>query len=123
MVAETVADRAYRLTGYVLAVAVLLQAVVAGRSLFGDWDIEVHGWMGNGSFVLGLVLVALTIRCRTGRPAVLTAIALAAALFAQVGLGYAGRSALSAAAWHVPLGVLIFGLAIFNVTLAGQRSS
>ena len=40
-----------------LAVLVLLQAVVAGQAIFGSWEIEVHGWLGNASFLAGLALV------------------------------------------------------------------
>jgi len=35
----------------------------------------------------------------------------------QIGMGYAGRTSLGAAAWHIPNGVAIFGLAVYNVTL------
>lgn len=106
----------------VLAALVLFQAVVAGQSTFGDWEIELHGWMGNGSFVLGLVLLVLAIVGRFGPVVVTTAGVLTVAMFAQTGLGYIGRTQLSAAAWHIPLGVMIFGLAIFNLTLAGRRT-
>ena len=114
------ADRVRRGIGYLLAALVLLQAVVAGQSTFGDWDIQVHGWMGNGSFALGLVLLALALASRAPRRSVLIAAALTVALFAQVGLGYAGRTALGAASWHIPLGVAIFGLAIFNVAATAE---
>lgn len=101
-------------------VLVLLQAVVAGRFLFGDWKIEIHGWMGNASFALGMLLTALAVRGGAGRRCVATALVLTVAMFAQVGLGYAGRTAPAAASWHVPLGVAIFGLATFNLA-AGWR--
>lgn len=106
-----------------LAVTVLVQAVVAGQAVFGDWDIEVHGWMGNGSFLLGLVLLGLAVASRAGRVPVATAAALVTAMFVQVGLGYAGRTALGAASWHVPLGVAIFGLSIYNLTLVNGQST
>lgn len=106
-----------------LAVLVMVQAVVAGQALFGGWGIEVHGWIGNGSFLLGLVLLALAVVSRAGRAAAVTAAALAAAMFVQVGLGYAGRSALGAASWHVPLGVAIFGLSVYNLTLANRHAT
>lgn len=106
-----------RLVAAALAVLVLLQAVVAGQSLFGTWGIEVHGWMGNASFLLGLLLIPLALRARAGRVAVSLAFALVVAMFSQIGLGYAGRTALAAASWHVPLGVAIFGLSVFNVAV------
>lgn len=119
-VASTV-GRAHRLVAIVLAVLVLLQAVVAGQATFGDWEIELHGWMGNASFALGLLLLALAVASRAGPVPVRTAAALAVAIFTQVGLGYAGRTALGAASWHIPLGVAIFGLSIYNLTLLTVR--
>lgn len=114
------AHRVHRGVGHVLAGLVLLQAVVAGQATFGDWDIEVHGWMGNASFALGVVLLGLALATRAPRRSVVTAGALTLALFAQVGLGYAGRTALGAASWHIPLGVAIFGLAVFNVAATAE---
>ena len=118
--AVTTAAGVHRAVAYLLAAAVLVQAVVAGQAVFGDWDIEVHGWMGNGSFVLGLVLLGLAVASRAGRVPVTTAAALVAAMFVQVGLGYAGRTALGAASWHIPLGVAIFGLSVYNLTLVNS---
>lgn len=106
----------------VLAVLVLLQAVVAGQAIFGSWEIEVHGWLGNASFLAGLLLVVLAVRRRAGRVLIVLAVGIAVALFAQTGLGYAGRTALPAASWHIPLGVAIFGLTIANVTLVWAPS-
>lgn len=100
----------------------LVQAVVAGQAIFGSWEIEVHGWLGNASFLAGLLLVVLAVRGRAGRVLVVLAVALAVALFVQTGLGYAGRTALVAASLHVPLGVAIFGLSVANVTLVWARS-
>lgn len=102
---------------------VLLQAVVAGQAIFGDWKIQLHGWLGNTSFALGGLLVVLSIASRSGRVLVTVAAALAGAMFAQTGLGYAGRTVLAAASWHVPLGVAIFGLALCNALLTYQRST
>ena len=49
------------------------------------------------------------------------AVALVALAFAQIGLGYVGRETTAAAAWHIPMGVTIFGLACYQ--LAGLRRS
>lgn len=100
----------------VLVALVLLQAVIAGQALFAGWSIELHGWLGNASFVLGLVLLVMAMRSGA-RGAVALAGALTIAMFMQIGLGYAGRTALGAASWHVPLGVTIFGLAVANASL------
>ena len=111
----------YRRGSALLAWLVLLQAVVAGQATFGDWEIELHGWMGNGSFVIGLLLLGLAVTGGLGRGVVVMAGALTIALFAQIGLGYAGRTALTAASWHIPLGVTIFGLSIYNLVLCDPR--
>lgn len=112
--------RAHRITAVVLAGLVLAQAVVAGQALFGEWDIRVHGWMGNASFALGLGLAWLAWRARAGRLALATAAGLVVAMFVQIGLGYAGRTAAGAASWHVPLGVAIFGLAVAHASAAAS---
>lgn len=111
--AEAGIGGAHRVVAEVLAALVLAQAVVAGQALFGDWSIRVHGFMGNASFVLGLALVVLAAVGRADRIRLLWSAVLVAALFAQTGLGYVGRETAEAAAWHVPLGVAIFGLAVF----------
>lgn len=98
-----------------LLILVLAQAVIAGQSLFGTWDIRVHGWLGNGSFLLSVVGVGLAIAARPSRSSLVVAAVMAIVMVGQIGLGYAGRTALAAASWHVPLGVTIFGLAVVNV--------
>ena len=118
--AEATLGRTHRIVAEVLAALVLAQAVVAGQALFGDWSIRVHGFMGNASFVLGLVLVGVAVVGRSDRTRLVLSAVLVAALFAQTGLGYVGRETAEAAAWHVPLGVAIFGL---TVVLGTRRSS
>jgi len=60
-------SRAHRIVAEVLLALVLAQAVVAGHYLFGDWSIRVHGFMGNASFLLGLVLLGLALLGRHDR--------------------------------------------------------
>lgn len=94
------------------AALTLLQAFLAGRYLFGSWGIAVHGVVGNGVFVLSAVLVvAHAVPPRDPRALALASV-LAALVTVQIGLGYAGRTSLDAAAWHVPNGLLTFGLAV-----------
>lgn len=100
-----------------LVVLVLMQAVIAGQALFGGWAIELHGWLGNASFAVGVVLVALAVKRPVGRAATFFAVGLVLAMFAQTGLGYAGRTSLAAASWHVPLGVTVFGFAVAHAAL------
>lgn len=107
-----------------VVLVVLVQAVMAGRSnrLFGNWEIGLHGTLGNVGFAAAVALLAVVAVRRLGRQSLLAAAALVLVLTAQLGLGYAGRESLDAAAWHIPNGVLAFGLAVWNLTLASQRT-
>ena len=107
--------RVHRVVAEVLLALILAQAVVAGHYLFGDWSIRLHGFMGNGSFLLGLVLLGIAVVGHRDRTRLVLSAVLVAALFAQTGLGYVGRETADAAAWHVPLGVAIFGFTAFLV--------
>jgi len=101
----------------VIAALVLVQALLAGRAVWGPWDIELHEWVGNLLFVLVVVNLALAI-VRRAPTAVLTAAALIGGLtFVQIGLGYVGRTQLEAMAWHVPNGVLLMALSTYQLTL------
>ena len=64
------------------------------------------------------LLAVVAAVARAGRHAVAVAVAVAVVLTAQVGLGYVGRDSAEAAAWHIPNGVLAFGLAVHQLTLA-----
>src|SRR5690606_1115994 len=92
-----------RATAALVLVLVLIQAVMAGRFLSGDWAIGTHGVVGNVVWAGQLVLVGLVVIGGLGRMAVLVAAVLAALLTVQLGLGYTGRTSAEAVAWHVPL--------------------
>ena len=109
------------LTG-LLAVLVLVLAVIAGRSLFGTWNIVVHGVIGNGVFALAVVAAGLSFATDGPGRVVVGAMAFLLLAFAQVGLGYVGRDTAEAAAWHVPNGVLLMGISTFQfATLLADR--
>ena len=105
-----------------LAVLILVQAFLAGRHLFGGLGITIHGVIGNAVFAVGVVLLAASL-VRPREPIVIAASAsLTVLLTAQVGLGYAGRTNLDAAAWHMPNGVLSCGLAVYLATRRGPTT-
>src|SRR5690606_21114263 len=105
----------HRVVVIAIPVLVLVQAALAGQHLFEASDvIELHGIMGNVTFALAVLGVVLTLLVRRDDGLSFgVAVALAALTFAQVGLGYMGRETSAAAAWHIPLGVTIFGLAAY----------
>lgn len=113
--------RAHQVLAAVIAVSVVLLALLAGRFLFlGDLVIETHGYIGNGVFALTVVNLAVVLALRADALTIGVAGLLALLVFAQVGLGYVGRETLDAAALHIPNGVLLMGLAGFQ--LANTRA-
>ena len=109
----------YRVASAIFALLVLVQAVLAGQFLNGRPSlVAVHRGLGAQVLpLLGLVLVVLAVR--GARRFLALAVALFALTTLQTGLGFLGRSSLGAAAWHLPLGVAIFGLAVYQVAATG----
>jgi hypothetical protein len=102
---------AFQVTTSLIVLLVLTQAAMAGQALYGAGDIGVHGYVGNATFALGLVAVLLALVARVPRWLLVATGLLLVVLFAQTGLGYAGRTSTGAASIHIPLGVTAFGLA------------
>jgi hypothetical protein len=101
---------------------VLLQALLAGEWLAGKKTIDAHA--ANGALVLLLAvvqcaLVAATVRTAARRPALIGSALLVLLVVVQLVLGYGGfDSANQARALHLPNGLLIFGVAVWNLLLA-----
>ena len=104
------------------AALILVQAFLAGRGWFLDVDlIDVHGTVGMVVWLVALLQVALA-AVVVGRAGLLgQLVLLPAALLVlttvQLALGFASEESATAAAWHIPNGVLIFGMATVNSTL------
>ncbi len=113
----------HRAYAYVMPALVLVQAAMAGQHLFEGMSISVHGILGNATFALTVVGVGLALVRRCEAVVFFVAVALLAMAFAQVGLGYVGRETLSAAAWHIPNGVAIFGLTTYQLALVTRAPS
>jgi hypothetical protein len=107
----------------ITAALVLVQAMLAGRYLFGDSDLlDTHEVVANLVFLSALaqaVLAYLAMSRRLATPPDLVAsIILVVLVIAQIGLGYAGEDGGEAAKLHVPNGVLVFGVSIVAFMLA-----
>jgi hypothetical protein len=112
----------YRWVTVVTTVLVLIQAVLAGRGWFVDFDlIDIHGMVGNLVFVVTIGQTALVYlgRKRGGFSNLELGlnVAIVVLVIAQLGLGYSGRDTAGAAALHIPNGVLIFGIATALMTM------
>jgi len=115
---------AYQGTSLLLITAVLIQAVLAGRGWFLDGDvIKIHGYVGNATFLLAVALATLGLAATRSIRVVLPLALLVILTTVQIGLGYAGRDSATAAAWHVPNGVLIFGLSVLAAVSALRASA
>lgn len=110
--------RAHVAVAGLLVALVLAQAVLAGRHLFQGQSISVHGVVGNVVFALGVAAVGLAVLARRQRLVVGSAVVLLVLLFAQIGLGYSGRTSLDAASWHIPVGVAAMGAAVWHLAVA-----
>ena len=118
--------RLYRWAAMATALLVFVQALLAGRGWFVDFDlIEVHGWVGNATFLVVVGQAALAFaaygRRALGRLELGLSALLVVLVVAQIGMGYAGRESGGAAAWHVPTGVLIFGVSSALLALGLTR--
>jgi hypothetical protein len=111
---------AYRVTTHLFAIFVLVQAVMAGQIVAEGEMQTAHGILGNITFLLGVAGLVLAIVVRAPKSAITLAAALIALLVLQIALGYSGRDSAGATAWHIPNGVLIFGLATWQLML-GRR--
>jgi hypothetical protein len=105
----------------VLPVLVLVQAALAGQHLFEGSSISVHGILGEATFALTVVGLVLAIVRRCDGLVFGVAVALMALAFAQVGLGFVGRETAAAAAWHIPIGVAVFGLTTYQLAILTRR--
>jgi len=105
--------RSFQAAAAALAALVLVQAVLAGQFLTGEGGRDMHRLIGEALGLVALVVAAAGHRLRTvDRDRWWLGIALVLMVVAQTGLGFAGRDATTAAALHVPLGVVTFGAAL-----------
>lgn len=100
---------------WLVTLGIVVQAALAGQGWFVTPDLLVlHGGVGHGVLTLAVVLtVAVVVRHRVGLPSALSLL-LVIGLVAQTGLGYAGRRGelALASSVHIPLGVIVLGLAV-----------
>jgi len=105
-----------------VVIGVLIQAVLAGQHITFESPIELHGFIGSAVFALQATIVVLVFMDRRSLEVKAIALIIIGLLFAQIGLGYAARSGGHALnAWHIPLGVFIFGATTWQ--LARLRSA
>jgi hypothetical protein len=115
----------YRWLALVTAVLVLLQAILAGQWLGGHTKyIDYHEMLANLLVILVIVQLIVTVVVGIpgdlGKRLLVMNVLLVACTVIQVGLGYSGRTNLDSRAWHIPLGVFIFGLSAGIASMAPQ---
>jgi hypothetical protein len=117
--------QALRIVAPIVTLLVLIQAFFAGRGLFLDNDLlELHGQIGHLTWLLVIVQLVLVFLAGIRGPVRMPLIGVSALLLilvtVQTGLGFSGRDGGQAAAWHVPNGVLIFGMTIATMSLLAR---
>lgn len=115
----------YRWLTVLTAGLVLIQALFAGRGLWLNRTfIDYHEILANILFLVVVVQFGLTVAIgipdALGKRLLVLNGVLGVLILVQTGLGYVGREELEARAWHIPLGVLIFGLAVLIAAIAPQ---
>jgi hypothetical protein len=104
----------YRWLSILTALLLLIQPILAGQFLYnGKSDyVDIHEALANVIFLTaaGQLILAFLARRTYGFGLVGHNIGLVVLVVAQIGLGYAGRPNDSAMAYHIPLGVLLFGM-------------
>jgi uncharacterized membrane protein len=112
---------AYRAVAGLFALLVLVQAAMAGQAIYGDWSITAHGVVGNLSYLLAVAGLVIGIVARVPRTLVAVALAIVVLSTLQIILGYDDGQA--ANAWHLPNGVAIFGLAVYQVSVVRRTAT
>jgi hypothetical protein len=95
-------------------VLVLIMAILGGRFFVSPSIIDIHGYIGNFIFLLVVGFAGLLYMSKPGGPLgkVLLGLSLLTVVMVigQIGLGYSTRTSIDALTFHIPLGVLIFGM-------------
>lgn len=113
--------RLHRGGAVALVVLVAAQAVIAGQHLFGSWGIDVHAMLGNAAFAVTVAMTAIAFLQLDKRALRVVGVVVVVVLSAQIGLGYSARESDSAAALHIPLGVAVFGVVVYQLLIAWPR--
>lgn len=115
---------AYNWLTVVIALAVLLQAVLAGQGLFNSKPdlITGHGNVGDILVAVTIVTAGIAIYGRNRKllssGTVVRNLVTVVLMVVQLMIGYATRDSSNAIAWHIPNGVLLMGLTTANAVLA-----
>lgn len=108
----------YRAVAILLTGLYLLQAFLAGQFIDGDSESlkDLHGVLGDSLVLIAVLLTVLVFLARRtfGIGLVTHCATMAVLTLVQVVLGRSGGGQLE---WHIPLGVLLFGMACGAVML------
>lgn len=116
---------ALRIIGPLITLAILIQALFAGRGLFIDRDnIDIHGGIGNLTVLLVVAQFVLVLfagfRGRARSAMIGATLLLLILVIVQYVLGLSSEDSTNAAAWHIPNGVLVFGISIGVTSLLAR---
>lgn len=104
--------KGFRIAAIATVVLVVIQAAMAGRGFFYDYDlIKRHGEVGNLTFLAAVAMLGFAFsgfrQHRLDQFDFIVSVLLVILVMAQFGLGYGGRESTAAKALHWPNGVLL----------------
>lgn len=122
---QSLLQRLYRWLAVIVFILAAAQPVLGAFGFFENRDyMAFHEILANALFPLALLMLGLSIVAgfqRRGRM-MLWSFILTALIVSQIGLGYSTRSDASLTAYHIPAGVLVFGVALLVVLMSyGMR--
>jgi hypothetical protein len=104
----------YRWVSILTAILLVVQPLLAGQFLYNGKNdlVDIHEMLGNIIFLTaaGQLVLAFLARRTYGVGLVGHNAGLSVLIVAQIGLGYSGRDNDDSLAYHIPLGVLLFGM-------------
>lgn len=113
----------YQGVAILFTVLMIIQAFLGGRGFFKDADLlDAHEMLGSVLLLVAIVQVVLAYLA-VGRSMTLwMSGALVVLVIIQMSLGFSAKDGnLDSAAWHLPLGVLIFGIGTSHNALLYRR--
>jgi hypothetical protein len=119
---RTLSLKLLSLVAWSVPLLVVVQAAMIGETMFGSSSlIALHGTVGNLTFLLAVVALALAWFAKMSGATLLLLFTSVLLLFAQIGLGYLGHRTgfATASSVHVGLGV---GIAVLSAGAAMRCS-
>lgn len=113
--------KAFQWLAVVMFILLAIQPLLGGWITFRDRSaIDIHAMVANTMFLIAVLLVVLSLMAGFTRRTAMAgwSIVLLITIVAQMGLGYGIRESRDLGAFHIPMGVISFGVGLILMLLA-----